>query len=488
MEERTYVYVDRMDYASRVRYSDFRQACRAHRPSELLPYLGAFSAERNGVGKLELEVIKSTPPWAVAAIARECLLWGNEHRDKPVSWRAVAKLFNLLRDVEVLPGRTSLMRIMTPIVQEQYAYWRSPRVEMARALAVLGTSWPGLPDLDWTKVFGIGLPEMLRATEFLGVAAVQMHGAVDLDRFFGPGMERVETDLLPREEAEHALRYLTRTPDEHKADALSAGVLNAQAGEYAYNPLRSAPFVDFGNGVPISPEPRLIWQAITLGSLYYAGPKHFGDKKFHTDLGHRMGHYVGEQLKQIEGADVFPEVAYNSQNSMTIDWFVVLPQVTLLVECKSARLSAQGLTGDEDAISHTVARYFDKAREQIDTTAHHVQQGEPRLSRVPRDRPLVGITVTAEDIHLANYLMLELGRPSVTPALVASLSEVEAMVTLPADEIGERLLAIVADAQRSTWSLKQSLGDGMDPRRNPLLKRVGARSNYLREEQPVGEA
>jgi hypothetical protein len=471
-----------MDYASRVRYSDFRQACRAHKPSELLPYLASFSARKNGLGKLQIDVMKSTPPWTVAAIARESLLWGNEHRDKPVTWAAVAKLFNLIRDVEVVPEQTSLMRIMTPIVQEQFAYWRSPQVEMARALAVLDTSWPGLPDLDWTKVFGMSLAEMIRATELVGVAAVQMDGRVDLGRLFGPGMERVATDLLPREEADLALRYLTRTPQEHKAEAQAAGVLDARAGEYAYNPLRSAPFVDFGDGVPISPEPRLIWQAITLGTLYYVGPKYFGDKKFHTDLGHRMSHYVGQQLQQIEGAEVFPELAYDSQNAMTIDWFVVLPEVVLLVECKSARLNAMGLTGDEEALSKTVARYFDKARQQIDTTARHVQRGEPRLGRVPLDRPLLGITVTAEDIYMANYLMKEFGQDAVTPTLVASLAEIEAMVTLPTAEIGKRLVAICADAEQSTWSLKQSLGEGMDPRRNALLTRVRERSNFLRDE------
>lgn len=83
-------------------------------------------------------------------VARECLLLSNEHRGRPVDQNAVAKLFNLLRDVTHYGNDPSLSEIVTPLMHDQFVYQANPFVEMNRAIAVLGTGWANFPEYDWT--------------------------------------------------------------------------------------------------------------------------------------------------------------------------------------------------------------------------------------------------------------------------------------------------------------------------------------------------
>ena len=267
-----------------------------------------------------LRTLKVLPPSNFATVARECLLWGKD--DVPgyrVNQRAVARLFNLLRDVSHYEEDPTLAEIVTPLIHDQFPYQGDTFTDMARAVAVLGTTWDGFPEWDWTKVFGLTLPDMIRATSVLLVAA-SIGGKVDLDKLWDP---RIDEELAPREHVEKALAFLTRTPEEHRAAAAKAGVLVETAGQYDYNPLRDRPFVDFGPGTGIvAPEPRLVWRAISIQNLYYVGPDYFGPKAFHEQLGKRLESYVGRQLRLIDGADVTGEVPI-----FPIDWAPQLLEV-----------------------------------------------------------------------------------------------------------------------------------------------------------------
>lgn len=85
------------------RYSDFRQACRAYRPSELLPALARLSAAQNGLPTTNA-VRHRVPPWGLAAAARESLLHGNEFRTKPVDGRAIEKLMAIFQEATDIPS------------------------------------------------------------------------------------------------------------------------------------------------------------------------------------------------------------------------------------------------------------------------------------------------------------------------------------------------------------------------------------------------
>ena len=73
------------------KYEEFVALVRRHRPSELLPVLGAISAAQS----LDVYRPKSNHilyPWSIAAAARESIAWGNEYRDKPVTDLALAQI------------------------------------------------------------------------------------------------------------------------------------------------------------------------------------------------------------------------------------------------------------------------------------------------------------------------------------------------------------------------------------------------------------
>src|SRR6478736_6026863 len=66
-----------------LRFSEFRQTIRRHRPSDLLPALAAL-AVAGGDPPFTTQMLSNAPPWAVALAARESILWGNEHRQAGV--------------------------------------------------------------------------------------------------------------------------------------------------------------------------------------------------------------------------------------------------------------------------------------------------------------------------------------------------------------------------------------------------------------------
>lgn len=467
-----------MEYERQVPYAEFRQACRAYRASELLPFLAKYSARLHGIGPLDTQKLRSVAPWDVAVVARECLLWGNDHRARPVNDRVIPRLFNLLRSVVNYGPDPEFSGIVVPILNDQMTLQGNPHVDAARAIAILGTAWGDFAEYDWTPAFGMSLPKMVRATEFLAICASKNDGRVDLDAFWDSEIER---RLLPRSEVELALRFLTRTPNQHREHARAAGVLSPESGQYDYNPLRTSPFVDFGPNVGIiAPEPRLVGHSISITNLYFEGPKHFGSKAFHTSLGDRIESYVGRQLDLIPGADVFGELPMNHENAMSIDWFVVLPEVIVLVECKSARLNAKALAGDVSQIRSSVDRYIVKGRRQIDATAAAIRSGEKRLARVPNDhRPVVGLVVTAETIPLANSGLPEYGEQGAVPSMVASIAELEGLVSLPPGEVGPKLLEVFTDKDRRTWGFGLALGVGRDSRRNPIIDAASDRAAFI---------
>jgi hypothetical protein len=84
-----------------------------------------------------------------------------------------------------------------------------------------------------------------------------------------------------------------------------------------------------------------------------------------------------------------------------------------------------------DDFERTVGR----ALKQIEHTAELIQQGEPSLAHIPRDRPIFGLVATLEPYYVAGF-----GRdvdPSYAtkfPVAVVSIRELEQLV---ADFIGE---------------------------------------------------
>lgn len=463
----------------RVPFGDFRQEVRKYRPSELLPVLAQLAvigADKPVPGPL----LSSLPPWGIALIARESVLWSNEHRHAPVSAESIRRLINTHNDLYNPDEDTDdpgwALDLMIRLAFEQFPYQESIFEEVARphALFVEGAAEVDVEVLSegaWEQVLGAPLGEVVGATFFLQVAANANNGLFDpawLDR---DDLQPV-FDLWPREMIEARAGQLSSTVEDFRTAYEATPHPPDGYERYAYNPLTRRPFVRMPDGRLIAPQPRLILRTVSPGALYYAGIEKFGSA-FARDLGHLTEHYVGRLLRENNAAEVHPEVTYThaKQPVKSIDWFLVLPGLVVLFEVKSARfgLLERAAFGDYRT---KVGSLMNKATRQLVRTSTAMDESVAEFDHIPTDRPRIGIVVTGEPHYLANSLwMREMLDTAPFPTLTASIREIEALSALPLDEIERQLLAVANDADRSTWNLANSL-DTSHSDHHPLLQRA----------------
>lgn len=424
-------------------YSEFRQACRAFKPSELIPAIACVSASL-GEPPYPNTVKQRMPPWGLAAAARESLLYGNEYRSKTVDGKALEQLMDKFQNTrgigEENVGKDDfLVTLMTRLTYEQFPYQESIFEELARSHAWIVE---GLSDVE-TKVItedslttmldGVPFQEAVATTFLLQVRAWQNGGVYDPRWLDQPEFTKL-LKIYSRTNIEKMASRLTTTPARFRTEFSNlAGT--TKATRFDYNPLISTPFVDMGNGVPVAPAPRLILRTVTPGGLYYAGMKEHGNT-FAEDLGVLFEHYIGRQLKLIEGADVEPEIKFGKGGgSKSVDWFVILPKLVILVEVKSRRLGLAARAGDFPLIS-SLDEALGAPRKQLARTVSNLADHHPEFKHIPTDRPLLGLIVTAEPFYTGTaYLRDHAGSTvpggalSDVPVAAVSARDIEWLVT-----------------------------------------------------------
>ena len=455
-----------------ISFGEFRQVVRRYRPSHLLPVLAGMAAERP-FEKVDVERARYISPWGIALIARESILWGNEHRDSPVDAEALRRLFNAVNNIHEPLDQDDLLSMLIRVVYEQFPYQESIYEEVSRTHELLveplgRVETEVLSPTTWSELLDAPLVDMVGATFVLQVGANMNAG------WFDPAwLDQANfVDVLARWPREHILARLeqlsTSIQDFKKAYAAAPKPAAGQE-QYAFNPLSATPFVRMGDGRLLAPQPRLIFRTISPGGLYYPGIKRYGEA-FARDLGALTQHYVGRQLRCIESADVQPEIRYGKPERRSIDWFLVLPTMVVMFEVKSARfgLLARAAEGHEHAIKHAIGEAVD----QLAVTDAVMVEGRQEFQHLPRDRPRVGVVVTSEPLYLANSTPARDLVPTTRfPTITASLRDIEMLVTLPADKIEDHLSEILHDPERSTWQLGLALRDVARPNKNPLLDR-----------------
>ena len=458
-----------------VTFAEFRQVVRRFRPSALLPELARLSVLLEEVSHGD-PLYRTSPPWAMALAVREAILYGNEHRIDALRDEDLRVLFNTHNDIhedDANPKDFDPLKLLVRVAYEQFPYQESLFEEVSRthALMVEGADRvPGLQVLDdnaWDQLLGAPLGLMVGATFFLQVAANQNNGWYDpkwLDQpDFAPVLEH-----WPREVLELRAEQLSNTVEEFRADYQQAPKPEPGFERYAYNPLVARPFIKMSDGRLLAPQPRLILRTISPDGLYYRGMAAF-DKPFGADMGRLTEQYVGRQLKLFGvHADIHPEVVYGKEQKRSVDWFAVLPNVVLMVESKSARfglLERSASPGFEKSVTDRL----NFAAGQLVRTSHALDADLPEFVHIPRDRKRIGIIVTSEPHYLVNspWMRERILQPEF-PTLVASLRDLEHVMSLPPETIEERLLDIVSDPDRSTWSLDTALGANVGAR-NPIL-------------------
>lgn len=416
------------------------------------------------------------PPWAIAAIARESILYGNDHRHAPVDEGTVRQLMGAFNNThDPVDG---LAAMLTPLAYEQFPYQESPLEELSRIYALFEDPSLG-PELDWTEVFGMPLCDAVRAAFALRVWVTHKSGRFEPAIMDLTPMQQIFESVAPREQIETLSRALTTSVSQAIETNAAVPALNRPLQRHAFNPLSARPLVDLGERGIWAPQVMLVDRALYPANLYYRGVDAWGGK-FTDILGTRTEAYVGKQLALLANAsDLHGEITYKEGNDKkkSVDWIWVTPQAVILVECKSARLTLGARAGDA-TLPKIAERYLTKARKQLDTTANLIRARTSLFEHFPDDRPIIGLAVTCEPFYLGNSTLVEYGTSSTIPSLVLSLRELEHWVCQPAPEAVNKLLEILNDPERRTWSFGVALGE-LPKTHNPILDAAWKKSDFL---------
>lgn len=458
-------------------YDTFRQRVRRHRRTDILKAAAALNVQ------LERAEFYDEPssdpsdylqPFNLAGVARTALIAANDHRKKPVTIvdlrEMCAMYFNIVNepDSDDSLDHRSLRSIFNPLVYEQFPYQSSVAYDVGRSQSLLvdhaGRCSTARQPGAWAGHLGVPLEMFLRLGFAMYVAALSNGGVINREVLRMDHVAPIFTPLTPDEGLAIISNWFAATPEQHRAVGSAAEVRGAE--KWSFNPLVEKPMVALPNGDYVMPSPRLVVNRITPTSLYFIGLASFGES-FPDSLGCLFEEYVGTQLRLLNHAEVRPEITYDSHQK-TIDFFVITPEVVLLVEAKASRPTEAtrfGIPpGDAD-----IKNKIGKAYSQIDSTADLLRTGHMDLAEIPNDRPICGLVVTLEPFHLINTLVYaDLLTPPSVPTTVASSSELEAVVTALSDEpeTGARLLnALTTEPVRS---LKHAI---IDPSigNNPIL-------------------
>jgi hypothetical protein len=435
-------------------YREFVQACRAFRPTDLIPRISALSAALGEPPYTDQEKLRR-PPWGLAVAARESLLYGNEYRDKLVSERSIDDLmrrfFNCEATPHLLPGDPGfLLSIITPLLYEQFPWQESIFEELARSHALL---IEGLDHVQTSVISTSSLAELLGGMDFraaigatfvLQVGAYQNGGTYNRAWLSQSNFEEVLA-LFPKETLEVTARRLTATRGEFKKDYEHNSHGNKKLARYDYNPLVRTPFINFGRDLSFAPAPRLIMRTVTPGGLYYPGISKYGNA-FADDMGRLFEHYIGRNLDLIDGAEVRLENVYGSRGvKKSVDWFVVMPGLVLLVECKLKRLGLAARAGDSP-LAADLTSSIERAYRQLEHSIQQMAAKTPEFSHIPTDRPIIALIVSAEPIYTGAAYLVERQLTSISsrnlsdiPVAAVSARELEMLVAY-GDEAEQLLL------------------------------------------------
>lgn len=422
-------------------------------------------------------------PWCVADVARTALVWSRFERPE-ADLRTLLRLCNQcaqLADEGLIQDPTStegLGQVLARHYFEQFPSQRSIPGEIARTILLFGSAAelpPGFaPEAmkpGWFEAItgGLALDDYVESLFLISTITQQHHGGFSPEWLTGPGWDQIG-DLIPFE----AVR---RTFSEHLVTTAAAfkeanrrfqdPLLTAQK-KFAFNPLADKPFIEDVAPIPIAPWVQAILRKAVPPSVYHMATRALGDG-FTRDLGQVFQHYVGRQLDLITGdRQVTPEVRYGPKKSQadSCDWILSLPGALALIECK-ARQPVESLRVGSADWRNSVESSVGKGIRQLNRSHRDIQAIADREPTIDPTTPRVGIVVTLEPFYAdQNWIIAECLPQRELPIAVMSVGELEALVTLGADELSD---AVLDDGHLFDGNELRLRSDLAGERLNPLL-------------------
>jgi hypothetical protein len=468
-------------YNRRVSYDEFEARVRRHRPSELVPAIGAVTARQEAEGISPLKD-RLTLPWGLAAAAKESLRAGTEDRRSGITARDIQEIagaYNALAD-PLLDGTKlgELHSFFTRLTWEQFPYQQSKFEELTRPYAIFKLGADELitemvDDQFWERALGCSLEQFWGVGFFLSVVAEHNKGFVNLEV-----LDRLDLQPLfeevPATTIESVLkRHFATSRHGFRMAANAARSTDARLRRFDYNPLLAKPFVEWGERVFLAPVSHLVLRRVSTSGMYFIGleacPRPEDKDRFTRDIGELFQAYIGRQLSEMRGADLLPEIVYDA-GKRSVDWILIFPKLVLLVEAKSTPLTREAKMGKEK-LADDVGRAVGKAYRQIRSSYELIRGGHAAFSKIPTDRPIHGLVVTLEPYFLVNNPLIRATLPDPgIPTQATSSRELEHLIAISAENsVMDFFLETMTHEERRTWDISASLGDRTIRARNRLL-------------------
>lgn len=467
------VTYDNWEHGRRVFYSEFEACVSKYSTPGLLAALAETSASMTEFSGFQ-QNWATLAPWTISGIARQAIISSNRSKGLPFDSQGYRRAANLFGQIEVNPvGKFEAYPFLAGKAHEQFPFQLSAKEDLTRTLAVLldtPVEFTGhKTKADFDDLVGTPIEDLANSTFMLYGLAKAARGVITRGAI--EAIVNETADKLPSFDSLWAtLNRLSASVEEARADALGAPQFKNGLQKFGYNPLIRTPFIRLNDDLFLAPQTYYILRSCSLENIYYAGMKRW-PKQFGFDLGRRVEAYTGRQLKQTGNLEIHPEIPW--RGNLSIDWFVITPAATILIECKSAHPTLDSRVGAATG-AQSAANKLLPAYTQIQKTVAELKNSNDAFAHIPKDKPLVALIVTAEPIYLANFEEVREYLPDTDiPILTLCLRDLESLATLPPDVLGETLLKIGSDPELSRMdmylSVKQVIGNYRLDLRNELI-------------------
>lgn len=491
----TFVHPSR--YASKgYTWEKFRAAVRRVDRESLLLEAGAITAAFGRGEELPEWQRFGISPWTVADVARTSLAWGGPGRPR-ADQEALFRLCNMSallidegfgsssdRDEDSSEGikaaRELLARVLARTYFEQFPGQRPIFAEVARSILLFGSAadipagfTPQMMTEGWFEnvTGGITFDDYVESVFLFSVITLQHGGHVPLDVLDSPALVELG-DVFSLDAARRVFHeHLVQSVDDFKkANRARQDSLPSSERKFAFNPLTDKPFVEGVAPTAIAPWVQAVINKALPPSIYFLPPSELR-KPFADDLGPIFQHYAGRQLAIVDGPRlVHPEVEYRKGKSRidSCDWFLDLPNLLVLIECKARQPIESLRVGGTDWL-HSIEDSIGKGIRQLNRSHAHIESIGAERPEIDIAKPRVGIVVTLEPFYLnQNWLIRERLDQAELPTGVLSIGELEALVLLNATELGQALAECAEAAEDNVMLLNPVLNEASG-RENPLL-------------------
>lgn len=468
-----------MRYQRRVSDSEFVARVRRHSPSTLVPLVAQAGASHP---EQDDWMGRAIPPWALADIARVSLLRGTEFNRQPATVADLndcATAYMNLDDRDLRRHKEgSVGDFLLRLGAEQLSWQQQSFHNLARAAAVFQRAPdPARPPKvitgDWPEqVFGCSLVDYLNLAFLLHVGALRNEGMFDPAWIDAPQFAEIRRNMPAAVMRAVFESQFVGDRDRLRADQDAVegkvGKPDPDYRRFGYNPLSKFPVVSGLDERWWMPVPQLLLRKASPIGVFYAGMDRYG-KAFADDLGPLFEGYIGDQLRELH-TDVIDEIRYaeGKNTKLSVDFIVPFEQCVLLVDAKSTRPTEDIRWGGPTAPGK-LRDLLNKGIGQLSNTARLITERHSDFAHIPADRPIIGLLVTMEPFHTVNTPFVAKSLDGCTvPYRIASAEEIEALVRLHADDLGQRLLDHMNDPEREGHSIK-TLVVNRELQRNTVL-------------------